>query len=154
LPWTDEAKEATEAILRDLAREGIQPGDRRQFKAVGIAQAFAWLCGADRVEPEHLEVLASVLWDDPIEQPEKVAQVIAKIANPTGMRLNQLLLECEQVLAGTDVRSLAQAATATAKLQEIDKHLSGLKGNGRVEKARGYLREQIKKIKLASLEAL
>src|SRR3954451_5224367 len=35
LPWTAEAREATEAILRELAREGVQPGDRRQFKAVG-----------------------------------------------------------------------------------------------------------------------
>ena len=35
LPWTDEAKQALETILRELAKEGIQPGDRRQFKAVG-----------------------------------------------------------------------------------------------------------------------
>ena len=41
LPWTDEAKEALEAILQELAKEGVQPGDRRQFKAVGVAQAFA-----------------------------------------------------------------------------------------------------------------
>src|SRR4051794_24214279 len=63
LPWSDEAKQALEAILKELAREGIQPGDRRQFKSVAAAQAFAYLSGAERVEPEHLEVLASVLWD-------------------------------------------------------------------------------------------
>ena len=80
--------------------------------------------------------------------------MIARVANPTGMRLNQLLLECEQILAVTDVRSLAQAATATAKLQEIDKQLGALKGNGRVEKARGYVRDRIKQIKLASIEAI
>jgi MoxR-like ATPase len=70
------------------------------------------------------------------------------------MRLNQLLLECEQILAGTDARNLSQAATATAKLQEIDKQLAALRGNGRVERARSYVREQVKKIKLASIEAL
>jgi MoxR-like ATPase len=154
LTWSDEGKEALESVLRELAKEGIQPGDRRQYKAVGIAQAFAWLNDADQVEPEHLEVLASVLWDDPQEQPEKVASVIAKVANPTGMRVNQLLLECEQILAATDVRNLAQAATATAKLGEIDRTMAGLKGNGRVERARSYLKEQIKKIKLASIEAV
>jgi len=154
LPWTAEAREATEAVLRELAREGVQPGDRRQFKAVGVAQAYAWLCGTDRVEPEHLEVYAHVLWDDPAEQPQKVAQVVARIANPTGMRVNQLLLECEQVLAAADVRNLAQAATATAKLQEIDKQLAGLKGDGRVERARGYVRDQVKRIKLASIDAI
>jgi len=154
LPWTDEAREATEAILRELAREGIQPGDRRRFKAIGVAQAFAWLNGAGRVEPEHLEVYAHCLWDAPEEQPEKVAQVVARIANPTGMRLNALLLEAEQVLAATDVRNLAQAATATAKLQEIDKQLASLKLDGRVGRARAYVKDQVRRIKLATVEAL
>jgi MoxR-like ATPase len=66
LPWGEDAKQTLEAILKELAREGIQPGDRRQFKSVAVAQAFAYLSGADQVEPEHLEVLASVLWDDPV----------------------------------------------------------------------------------------
>jgi MoxR-like ATPase len=155
LPWTDEAREALEAILHELAREGIQPGDRRQFKSVAAAQAFAYLGGADRVEPEHLEILASTLWDDPQEQPEKVAGIVARIANPTGMRVNSLLLEVEQILAATDVRQLAQAASAAGKLQEIHKKLNGLKGgDGRVARAKDYVSQQIKRIKLASIEAL
>jgi MoxR-like ATPase len=154
LSWSAEGKEALETVLRELSREGIQPGDRRQFKAVKVAQAFAWLNGATKVEPEHLEVLQHVLWDDPCEQPQKVAQVIAKIANPVGMRVNQLLLECEQVLANTDVRNLAQAATAAAKLGEIDRQLSTLRGNGRLGRARAYVTEQVRKIKLASIEAV
>lgn len=154
VPWSSEAREALESIVRDLAKEGVQPGDRRQVKAVAAAKAFAWLNGAEKVEPEHLEILASVLWDDSVEQPDACAKVIARIANPVGMRVNQLLLEAEQVLASTDVRNLAQAATAAAKLGEIDKQLAGLKGNGRLEKARAYLKEQIKKIKLASIEAV
>lgn len=154
LPWTDDAKQAMEQVIRELHKEGIQPGDRRQFKAVGVARAYAWLDGCDRVEPEHLEVLQYVLWDSPEEQPEKVAQVIARIANPTGMRLNQLLLECEQVLSSTDVRNLSQAASATAKLGEIERQLGTLKGDGRVERARSYVKEQIRKIKVASIEAI
>jgi len=154
LPWSSPAKEALETILRELATEGIQPGDRRQFKSVNAAQAFAYLNGAERVEPEHLEVLAHVLWEDPTEQPEKVARVVAKVANPTGMKINGLLLEVEQILSTTDVRNLAQAATATAKLAEIDKQLTSIKGNGRVDKARTYLKEQIRRIKLASIEAI
>jgi MoxR-like ATPase len=83
-----------------------------------------------------------------------VAQVIAKIANPTGMRVTQLLLEVESVLAATDVRNLAEAAKAAAKLGEIEKQLAALSGNGRVEKARLYLKDQLKKLKLASIEAV
>ena len=154
LPWSADAMSAMETVIRELAKEGVQPGDRRQVKAVSAARAYAWLHGAEQVEPEHLEVLASVLWDDPVEQPAKCAQVIAKVANPAGMRVNQFLLEVEQILAGADVRDLTAAAKAAAKLAEIDRQLSTLTGNGRVEKARVYVKEQLKKLKLASLEAV
>ena len=153
-PWSNHAKEALELILKELAREGIQPGDRRQFKTVNVVRAFAFLNGADEVLPEHLEVAQFCLWDDPIEQPLKVAQVIARIANPTSMRVTQLLLEVESVLAGADVRNLADAAKAAAKLGEVERQLAGLRGTCRVEKARLYVREQLKKLKLASIEAI
>jgi MoxR-like ATPase len=154
LPWSDEAKDALEVILKELAREGVQPGDRRQFKTVGAVRAFAYLCGADTVEPEHLEVAQHCLWDAPEEQPQKAAQVVARVANPVGMRVTQLLLEVEQVLAAADVRNLADAAKAAAKLAEIDRQLSTLKGNGRVEKGRAYLKDQLRQLKLASIEAV
>ncbi len=154
LPWSADAREALEVILKELAREGVQPGDRRQFKTVGAVRAFAYLCGADEVQPEHLEVAQHSLWDAPEEQPRKAAQVIAKIANPVGMRVTQLLLEVEQVLAAADVRNLADAAKAAAKLAEIDRQFSTLKGNGRVEAARAYLKDQLRKLKLASIEAV
>jgi MoxR-like ATPase len=154
LEWSSDAREALEAVLKELAKEGVQPGDRRQFKTVGVVQAFAFLNGADEVLPEHLEVAQHCLWDDPHEQPQKAAQVIARVANPVGMRVTQLLLEVEQVLAAADVRNLADAAKAAAKLAEIDRQLSSLRGNGRVEKARVYLREQLKTLKLASIEAV
>ena len=154
LPWSDDAVEAAELILRELAREGVQPGDRRQYKAVAAAQAYAFLCGADEVRTEHLEVLATVLWDDPAEQPEKCAKVVARIANPAGMRVNQLLLECEKILAATEVRNLGQAAAASTKLQEIEKQLGSLPGDPRASKARAYVRDQLKRIRLASIDAI
>ncbi len=141
-------------MLTELAKEGIRPGDRRQFKTVNVVRAFAYLSGADEVRPEHLEVAQHCLWDVPEEQPQKTAQVIARIANPTGMRVTQLLLEVESVLAATDVRNMADAAKAAAKLGEIDRQLSSLSGNGRLEKARGYLKDQLRKLKLASIEAV
>jgi len=154
LPWSEEGKQALEAVLEGLAKEGIRPGDRRQFKAVSAAQAFAYLNGAAEVEPEHLEILASVLWDDPVEQPERCASVIAKVANPVGMRVNSLLMEAEQILAGCDARSLGQAATAAVKLGEIEKTLGSLGGDGRAGRARAYVREQVRKLKIASLDSI
>jgi MoxR-like ATPase len=70
------------------------------------------------------------------------------------MKINQLLLETEQILAATDVKNLGQAASATAKLQEIDKQLGMLKPDPRLDRARAYVRDQIKKVKLASIETL
>ena len=154
LPWSAGAREAMEAVLTELAREGVRPGDRRQFKTVGAVRAFAYLTGADEVLPEHLEMAQHCLWDDPVEQPQTAARVIAKVANPAGMRVTHLLLEAEGVLAAADVRNLADAAKAAAKLAEIDKQLSALAGNGRAEAARSYLKDQLKNLKLASLEAV
>ena len=154
LPWSTDAKQSLETILRELAKEGVQPGDRRQYKTVGVVQAYAYLCGADEVAPEHLEIAANTLWEDPIEQPRKVVQVISRIANPTGMRVTQLLLEAEQVLVGCDVRNLSDAAKAAAKLAEIERQFAALKGNGRVDRARDYVRNELKKLKLASIESI
>jgi MoxR-like ATPase len=82
------------------------------------------------------------------------ARVIAKVANPVGMRVTQLLLEVESVLSATDPRNLADAAKAAAKLGEIARQLEALPTDTRVEKARAYLKEQLRKIKLASIEAV
>ncbi len=154
MAWTDDAKVALEAVLRELAKEGVRPGDRRQVKSVAAVRAYAYLCGADAVEPEHLEIAVHALWDDPAEQPQVVARVIARVANPVGMRVNQLLLEADEVLAGAEVRDLGEAAKAAAKLSEIDKQLAGLTGDGRLERARSHVREQLKQLKLASIESL
>ena len=154
LPWSAAAKEALEAVLVELARAGVRPGDRRQVKTVGAVRAFAYLGGADEVRPEHLEVARHCLWDDPVEQPRKVAEVIARIANPAGMRVAQLLVEADDVLAGADGRDLAAAATAAAKLAEIDRQLAGLTGTSRAEAARAHVRDQLKQLKLASLAAV
>ncbi len=154
LPWTEEAREATKTIWRELEAEGIVPGDRRRRQSNGACRAYAYLEGADKVRTEHLEILSHVLWDDPTEQPAKCAQIVAKIANPLGMRVNSLLLECEQILTTTDTRQLAQAAAATTKLGEIARTLAGLTGaNGRAIKAREYVLGEIKRIKLATVDS-
>ena len=153
LPWSVEAKSALEAVLSRLAREGVRPGDRRQVKAVGAAQAAAWLTGSEQVEPEHLEVLRHVLWDDPQEQPAVVARVIAEAADPPSMRVSALVSECEAVLDGCDTRDLAQAASASAKLGEIERRLKAI-STAKAGEARDYVKGQAKRLRLASLDAV
>jgi MoxR-like ATPase len=154
IPWSEAAKVAFESILTQLGREGILPGDRRQMKAVRAVQAFAYLEGATEVVPEHLQILCHVLWEDPAEQPEKVASVIAKVAAPVGMKANSLVFEAEEIVSKLNPGNLAEAAVAARKLCEIEKQLQNLGDHPKAVKARDLVRGQIRKIKLASIEAV
>ncbi|MGH9897023.1 MAG: AAA family ATPase, partial [bacterium] len=117
MDWTDDARKALDEILDTQVKEGIHPGDRRQYKSILAAQAYAYLCGADMVRREHLEILAHVLWDDPTEHPQKCAKVVAKIANPTGHLITEKLLQVQDVLAK------CSPTEAVPKLKEIQKEL-------------------------------
>ena len=153
IPWSSEGMKALEAILDELARQSVRPSDRRQFKSVAIVQAYAWLNGGDEVLPEHLEVLQHVLW---VEQEEatKVRSVIMQIAAPVGMKVNGLISEIEQVLSSVDPKDLGQAATAAAKLSEINKTLKGLNSHPKAVAAIAYLKEKITELRLKSLDSI
>ena len=153
LPWTKEAKQALESVLDELARQGVKPSDRRQYKSVAIVQAYAWLSGADEVLPEHIEVLQHVLWSHH-EEAAKVRSVIMQIAAPVGMKVNGLISEIEQVLSSVDPKDLGQAATAAAKLSEINKTLKGLKSQPKASAAIAYLKEKITELRLKSLDSI
>lgn len=156
--FTDEAKQAFEQIISQLRNEGISPGDRRLRKSVGIAKAFAYINGADEVVPDHLEILSDVLWEDPVEQPKTCRQVIGKIANPSGLIVNQLLAECQQVVRECNVSDMAAAAAASKKLGEIAKKARGLpdsKTSGsRAERAVSHIEEQHRALKKKMVEAI
>jgi MoxR-like ATPase len=151
LPWKPEAQEAFQAIHREAKREGIVPGDRRLRKAVKAARAFAWLQGAAEVEPEHLEILSHVLWDDPAEQPKKVAEIVGKIANPSAMQVNGLLSECEQIIADADRKDTGKCVAAIKKLHNVANELKKLSG-AKAAQAKAYIDEQLKEMKLAFLD--
>lgn len=138
LQWSDEAVNALERILDELNNQGIRPGDRRMYKAVSVAQAFAWLNGHDEVETEDLEILKHVLWVDPNEQPTKTAQVVARIANPTGHAINEKLARANDVLAKDT------ASEAVPKLQAIMEEMESLPAHPRKAAAVKWIQEHIK----------
>ena len=154
ISWSKEARVALESILDELARQGVKPSDRRIFKSVAIVQAFAWLQGSEEVLPENLEVLQHVLWTDHAEEASKVRAVIMQIAAPVGMKVSGLISEIEQVLSSVDPKDLGQAATAAAKLSEINKSLKGLKSHPKAIAAIAYLKEQITQLRLKSLDSI
>ena len=154
LEWAQESMEALEQILQDLAKEGVVIGDRRQFKAIGLVRAYAWIQGAMEVLPEHLEVLQHVLWTEPCKEPAKVKSAILKHASPAGMKVTGLLSEAQEVLDGCNPSDLAQAAIAAAKLTEIQKKLNSLKKSERGTEALDFIKEQIHQLRLKSLDAI
>ena len=154
IPWSSEGMKALEAILDELARQGVRPSDRRIFKCVSVVQAYAWLNGAEDVQPEHLEVLQYILWNEHAEESAKVRSVIMQIAAPVGMKVNGLISEIEQVLSSVDPKDLGQAATAAAKLSEINKTLKGLNSHPKAVAAIAYLKEKITELRLKSLDSI
>lgn len=152
LPWSAEAVDAYEQIHRELAKEGIVVGDRRDEKAVKIARAAAWLDGAAEVLPVHLGVLADCLWDSPEDHPAKAAAVVSRIANLTGARVNQLLTEAEEIIAGADVKNIVKVTEAAQKLTEVSRSLDKLKGNPRAERANVYVKNEVQRLKRAAVE--
>ena len=154
LVWSKEAKQALESILDELARQGVKPSDRRQFKSVSIVQAYAWLNGAEEVQPEHLEVLQHVLWNDHPEEASKVRATILQIAAPISMKVNGLISEIEQIISGVNPKDLGQSALAASKLSEIQKSLKLMKGHAKADAALAYVKDQITQLRLKSLDSI
>ena len=153
LPWTESAKEALLTIRRESRNEGILTGDRRLRKAVKACQAFAWLEGAVAVEPDHLEVLSHCLWEDPQEQPEKLAEVVGKVANPAAMKVNSLLMEVEQLTSKLDMKDIAAVGVSVKKLGEIHAELKKISGAKAVQAAE-FVSEKAVEIKKATVQGL
>ena len=153
LPWSKEAKQALESILDELSKQGVRPSDRRQFKSVAIVQAFAWLNGAEDIQPEHLEILQHVLWNDHDEF-VKVRSAIMQIAAPVGMKVNCLISEIEQIISGVNPTDLGATATAASKLSEISKSLKAMKEHPKALAAIAYLKEKITELRLKSLDSI
>lgn len=146
IPWSQEAIDARRTIIRTLYKEGIQPGDRRKLQSVAAAQACAYLNGSAVVAPEHLEIWAHTLWDDPREQPVKVAEIVAKIAHPVNLEINSLRHQTEEIMATLDMSKGDQRIAATKKFDHIKNQLKGLpQGNPKVrnlnEMVSGYRKE-------------
>jgi len=153
LVWSEGAKAQYHAILQEANREGIFPSDRRKYRALNAIRAHAWYVGGQEVCPDHLEIAAHLLWDDPVEQPKKLATIIGQLINPVGMKVNALLAEAQEIIAGLAIGDLTACAAAIKKLNGIHKDLKNLSSSTANEACK-YVAGEIKRIKLASVEAL
>lgn len=138
LPGWDKVLDKMMEIVDTLIVEGIRPSDRRLPKTGSVVRAYAYVCGAKEVSVNHLEVLSHMLWNDPAEQPKKCAEIVAKIANPIGLMINNLLGQVEEIMVS------ASHVESIPKLQDIGKQLTKLPPDTRRDKAIQYVEETMK----------
>jgi MoxR-like ATPase len=151
LPVSDAAWEALDRIVDvELPKEGIDVGDRRMRKSMDVARAYAYLLGADEVLPEHLEILAHVLWEDPAEQPEKAAAAVARVANPVAVEITAQINAAHEVMGKTDMKDSRQATRANEVMHQIIERLEVLKVCDRRDRAIKYVRDRMHDLHLAS----
>jgi MoxR-like ATPase len=146
LPVTRAAADALFEVLAELKADGVFPGDRRKKKSVDVLRAYAYLCQADRVEPDHLEVLAHVLWVDPKEQPATVARVLGRVVATDGAKAVELLQEARGVVDGLKGRDTIKVAEAMEKLRDVEKRLGTLKAGPRVVRVKATVASQRKEL--------
>ena len=136
--WSEDARDNYTKILDELAHEGIIPGDRRKRLSTEVCRASAWLAGSDKVESDHLEVLAHTLWVDPEEQPKKTRKIVAKLANPVALKVTSYLEEVAEIEAGADKDDIQKTVTIYKKLGEVQEKLQELTGK-KAEEALEYV---------------
>ena len=92
-----------------------------------------------------------VLWCDP-EQADKAGEIISRIANQVGARVNEILRAVDEAVqaAGTDA---AQRMAAIKKLEESEREVGKLagQGNGRAKAAATYIRRERVRMQAAAL---
>ncbi len=171
LPWAEGTQDTLIKIVTTLRRdEKVTCSDRRKEAACRVLAAYAYLNGRSSITKEDMEILCHVLWNDPIEQPARVAKVVAEFANPVGLAVNTLLAQIDEICrdyeaaTGAESRAaksggeayvkkaqdaFAAAGTASAKLKDVKNKLDALSGSEpRVKKASAYVARQISRVYL------
>ena len=89
----DSINELMDDILCELREKGVHISDRKYFNYAPIAQAKAWLCGRDQVEPSDLNVLCAYLWTAPEERTIIGATLERMCNDPLKNRLDSILTQ-------------------------------------------------------------
>lgn len=160
LPFPEEAWKIAEEIVFELIANGIRPSDRRLTKTEQIVKSYAYLQGADHVEPDHLAVLRHMLWNVPGEAVQKTHKIVLKIANPAAMKARDLLLQAESVTEKCLAESIhdvtqreKRADQAKHKLELIRGELQALKNIKEVQTAKEGVEENIQRVLYYSIGA-
>lgn len=127
--------QAMKDLRSDLAKEGIEPTERRWVETKGIIQAEAFLNGHDFAEVEDMRPLMHVLWGD-LDHQKTVKKIVLELANPIDKeaselldRINGLGQDLKDAIADKDDdKALARSAIEIhKKLEKAKSKLNALK---------------------------
>ena len=143
--FSDLSSQVFMQIVDELEKEGIKPSDRRLIQSFSACQAMAVLNGNTEVQTDDLEILKHVLWDDPIEQPQKCAAVVAKLANPIGAAIATRVMEIDEQVDKMKARGadMSIMLSAKKKIQQVCDELGKMpKENQKAQIALEYAKQQ------------
>lgn len=84
-------------VLRDnLAKEGVEPTERRFMDSLPIIRAEAFLNGRDHAEIDDLRVLRHVMWNR-LEDQRVVERTVLELANPIDKEAHDLMERVESL---------------------------------------------------------
>ena len=153
MEWDDDAKQAFEEIVFASRRSGIHASGRRLKQCVTAAAGYAYLSNSPEVSQDHLGILADCLWVDPSEdQKRELTSIITKIASPSDLVCNSLMLEVDQIIDAIDTSDIAATSGSIKKLQNIGKRLRKL-GSARSERCCTEIDAAIGKIKVSAFSS-
>jgi len=131
---------------------GLDPQKDISFLPIGLGLEVAKLVAARRLHQGHLTtgLRATLFALVTVCMAVTTIGVYGFISRAYADRVATMTQSTDHALADATER----AKVAEQQVADIDRQLGGLTGNGRVERARAYVREQVKKLKLASIEAV
>jgi MoxR-like ATPase len=153
----EEINVLTDDILCELRETGIHVSDRKYFGCYPLTQAYAWLYGKTRVEPQDLIILKHCLWNEPGER-EKVRQILERLCvNPLKSALADILKMAAESYG--DFETSAEANT-TARIGKLRNELTEIYGailrltdDAKAEAERRQITETLEKIEEYSRKA-
>jgi MoxR-like ATPase len=115
IPFTRPVILAKNAIVQDLAKNGLTISERRDGLCQALMQANALLEGRTEVNDEDLTILIDAFWMEPAQRPV-VSRIVNAHSNPTAARAAELKDEAAKIYAQTTAAMQASAQNKGARI--------------------------------------
>jgi len=149
----DRVLRAVRTIVLQVRGASVSVTDRLSFWCCDVLAAYAWFCGDDVVDLDHLDVLRHVLWQTPDER-EAVALAVANASQGAfaeARRLADEPLRLYRDAAADPRRLVARGPALMEALEHAGTRIQGLFADRGTERERERARALMGELSLAFL---